>query len=39
MAVRSTQALTDMSTKNFPGDKERSVRKADSLTAICESIV
>jgi hypothetical protein len=39
MALGSTQPLTEMSTKNLPGDKERPVRKADNLIAICESIV
>jgi hypothetical protein len=39
MALRSTQPLTEMSTRNLPGGKGRSVRKADNLTAICESIV
>jgi hypothetical protein len=36
MALRSTQPLTEMSTRNIPGDKGRLVRKADSLTAICK---
>jgi hypothetical protein len=31
--------LTEMSTRNLPGDKGRSARKADNLTAIRESIV
>jgi hypothetical protein len=35
MALRSTQPLTQMSTKNLPGDKGRPARKADNLTAIC----
>jgi hypothetical protein len=39
MAVGTTQSLTEMSTRNLPGGKERSARKADSLTAICEPIV
>jgi hypothetical protein len=39
MALRSTQPLTEMSTKNLPGDKGRPARKADSYTAICEPIV
>jgi hypothetical protein len=38
-----TQPLTEMSTKNrkimFLSSKERPVRKADNLTAICEPIV
>jgi hypothetical protein len=32
---RSTQSLTEMSTRNLPGGKGRLVRKADNLTAIC----
>jgi hypothetical protein len=39
MALGSTQPLTEMSTKNIPVGKERSARKADNLTAICEQIV
>jgi hypothetical protein len=40
MALESTQPLTEMSTRNFPGVKGgRPVRKADNLTAICEPIV
>jgi hypothetical protein len=39
MALRSTQPLTEMSTRNIPGDKGRPVRKADNLIAICEPIV
>jgi hypothetical protein len=35
----STQPLTEMSTRNFLGGKERSARKADNLTAIYEPIV
>jgi hypothetical protein len=38
MALGSTQPLTEMITRNLPGGKERPVRKADNLTAICESI-
>jgi hypothetical protein len=39
-----TQPLTEMSTRNikiimFLGSKERLVRTADKLTAICEPIV
>jgi hypothetical protein len=33
---RSTLPLTEMSTTNLPGGKERPARKADNLTAICE---
>jgi hypothetical protein len=39
MALRSTQPLTELSTKNLPGGKGRPARKADKLTAICEPIV
>jgi hypothetical protein len=39
MALRSTQRLTEMSTRNLPGGKKRPVRRADNLTAICEPIV
>jgi hypothetical protein len=42
MALESTQPLSEMSTRNLPGGeggKGRPVRKADSLTAICEPIV
>jgi hypothetical protein len=39
MALGSTQPLTEMSTRNFPGGKGRPARKADNLTAICEPIV
>jgi hypothetical protein len=38
MALRSTQPLTEMSTGNLPGGKGRLTRKADNLTAICETI-
>jgi hypothetical protein len=36
MTLGSTQALTEMSTGNLPEGKERSGRKADNLTVICE---
>jgi hypothetical protein len=39
MALGSTQPLTEMSTENLPGGKERPARKADNLTVICEPIV
>jgi hypothetical protein len=39
MVVGSTQALTEMSTRNLPDGKGRLVRKADNLTAICDQIV
>jgi hypothetical protein len=35
MAMESTQPLTEMSTRNLPGGKERPARNAD-LTAISE---
>jgi hypothetical protein len=39
MALGSTQPLTEMSTRDLPGSKGRSARKADNLTAICEPTV
>jgi hypothetical protein len=36
MALGFTQPLTEISTRNLPGDKGRLARKADKLTAICE---
>jgi hypothetical protein len=39
MFLGSTQLLTEMSTRNIPGGKERLARKAHNLTAICEPIV
>jgi hypothetical protein len=39
MALRSTQPLTEMSTRNLPGGKGRPAPKADNLTAICEPII
>jgi hypothetical protein len=38
MDLGSTQPLTEMSTKNLPGGKERPASYAE-LTAICEPIV
>jgi hypothetical protein len=38
MALGSTQPLTEMSARNLPLGKERPIRKADNLTAICEPI-
>jgi hypothetical protein len=38
MALGSTQPVTEMSTRNFPGGKGRPARRADKLTAICEPI-
>jgi hypothetical protein len=34
MALGSTQPLTRMSTRNLPGGKGRSARKAENLTVI-----
>jgi hypothetical protein len=39
MALGSTQLLTEMNTRIFLGGKERRVRKAGNLTAICEPSV
>jgi hypothetical protein len=39
MTLGSTQPLTEMSTRNLPGDKGWPARKADNLTAISEPIV
>jgi hypothetical protein len=39
MTLGSTQPLTEMSTRNLPGGKERPARKADNLTTICEPTV
>jgi hypothetical protein len=39
MALRSTQPLTEMGTRNIPGGEGRPARKADNLNAICEPIV
>jgi hypothetical protein len=39
VALGSTQPLTEMSTRDFPGDKGLPARKADNLTSICERIV
>jgi hypothetical protein len=39
MAMGSTQPLTEMSTRNLPGDKGQPGRNADNLTAISEPIV
>jgi hypothetical protein len=36
MALVSTQALTEMSTRNLPGGKKRPARRADNLAAIYE---
>jgi hypothetical protein len=39
MALGSTQPLTKMSTRNLPGGKGRSARKADNLITMCEPTV
>jgi hypothetical protein len=36
MSLGSTQLLTEMSTRNLPGSKERPACKADNLTVICD---
>jgi hypothetical protein len=36
MALWSTQPLTEMSTRNFPGGRKRLARRADNLAAIYE---
>jgi hypothetical protein len=38
MALGTTQPLTEMKARNFPGGKGQAVRKADKLT-ICEPTV
>jgi hypothetical protein len=39
MALRWTQSLTKMGTRNLPGGKKRSALRADNLAAICEQNV
>jgi hypothetical protein len=39
MALGSTQPLTEMSTRNLPGDKKRPARRAGNFAAIYEPIV
>jgi hypothetical protein len=39
MALGFNQPLTEMNTRNHPGRKRLSARKADNLNAICEPIV
>jgi hypothetical protein len=36
MALGSTQAQTEMSTRNLPGVKKRPARRVDNLAAIYE---
>jgi hypothetical protein len=38
MALGSTQPLTEISTRNLPGGKGLSARRADNLTAIREPL-
>jgi hypothetical protein len=38
MALRLTQPLSEMNTRNIPGGKGRPGCEADNLTAICERI-
>jgi hypothetical protein len=38
MTLGSTQPLTEMSARNFPGGERGPARKADNPTAICEPI-
>jgi hypothetical protein len=39
MALGSTQPLSEMSTRNLPGNKRRPECKADNLTVKCELII
>jgi hypothetical protein len=39
IVVGSIQSVTEMSTRDLPGDKGRLACKADNLTVICEPIV
>jgi hypothetical protein len=39
LALRSTQNLPEMSTRNLPWGKGRPTRKAHNLTAVCEPTV
>jgi hypothetical protein len=39
MVLSFTQPLTEMSTRNLPGDKGRPAQEADSLNPICELIL
>jgi hypothetical protein len=39
MTLGLTQPLTEMSSRNLPGDKAWLAHKADNFTAICELIV
>jgi hypothetical protein len=38
MALGSTQPLTEMSTRNLPGGKKRTARRADNLAALPPSV-
>jgi hypothetical protein len=39
MTLGSTQPLSEISTRNLPGGKNRPAYRADNLAAICEPIV
>jgi hypothetical protein len=39
VALGSTQPLTEISIRNFPGGKKWPAHRADNLAAICELIV
>jgi hypothetical protein len=39
MGLGFTQPVTETITRNLPGCNARPARKADNLTAICESVV
>jgi hypothetical protein len=39
MILALTRPLSEISTRNLPGSKERPARKADNFTAICEPII
>jgi hypothetical protein len=39
MALVPTQPLTEISTRNLPGVKERPAAKADNLTVVWEPII
>jgi hypothetical protein len=39
MAMGSTQPLTEMSTRNLPGDKKWPAHWAENVAVICEPIV
>jgi hypothetical protein len=39
VALESTQPITEMSTRNFPGGEKRPALGADNLAAICNPSV